>query len=136
MLTKLIRLAGILIIVLFSATSVFFALAERDLDPTDSTLKTITSYPSFFEDRFYDMRMMQNIQENAYDDRIILAMIDEYTLEKVGRFPFTRTVWAEFMNKMSAFSPKVVSFDVFFVEPEMFPITFKNVVHGPCRTWS
>ena len=119
MVTKIIRMAGILLIVLFSAVSIFFALAERDLAPTESTLKTITSYPSFFEDRFYDIRMSQNLKEDANDDRIILAMIDEYTLEKVGRFPFTRTVWADFMNKMSAFSPKVVSFDVFFVEPEL-----------------
>ena len=116
--TKFVRLFGIFFIVVFCAASIFFSLAERDLVKSNSTLKKITSYPSFFEDRFYDIRMSKTLKSNRVEKRVVLAAIDEPTLEEYGQWPLPRKVWVEFLNKLDKFNPKVIAFDVFFVEPE------------------
>ena len=116
--TKLVRLSGIFFIVTFCAASIFFSLAERDLAKSDSAIKQITSYPSFFEDRFYDVRMRTTLNPNAQEKRVILAAIDEATLEEYGQWPLPREVWVKFIDKLRIYNPKVVAFDVFFVEPE------------------
>jgi len=90
--TKLVRLSGIFFIVTFCAASIFFSLAERDLAKSDSAIKQITSYPSFFEDRFYDVRMRTTLNPNAQEKRVILAAIDEATLEEYGQWPLPREV--------------------------------------------
>ena len=77
MLTKIVRLSGILLIVLFCAISVFFSLAQRDLTPFDEQLNKITSYPSFFEDRFYDIRMKATMDENVHSKDLAFVYIDE-----------------------------------------------------------
>ncbi len=116
--TTFVRIFGIFIIITFSAASIFFSLAERDLAKSDSTLKKLTSYPSFFEDRFYDIRMRKTLDKNKVDKRIVLAAIDEPTLEAYGQWPLPRKVWVDFLDKLQKFNPKVLAFDVFFVEPE------------------
>ena len=71
------------------------------------------------EDRFYDLRMRSVLDKEAKDPRIILAAIDDESLQAIGRWPWTRVRWAEFMRKMAVFGAKVVAFDVFFPEPEV-----------------
>ena len=114
--TKFVRLFGIFVIVTFSAASIFFSLAERDLAKSDSTIKNLTSYPSFFEDRFYDIRMRTTLDKNKKSKNIVLAAIDEPTLEEYGQWPLPRKIWVQFLNKLQKYKPKVVAFDVFFVE--------------------
>ena len=120
--TKFVRIFGIFIIITFCAASIFFSLAERDLAKSDSTLKKLTSYPSFFEDRFYDIRMRKTLDKNKIEKRIVLAAIDEPTLEAYGQWPLPRKVWVNFLDKLQKFNPKVLAFDVFFVEPEKWCI--------------
>lgn len=117
MLTKIVRLIGIAFFVSISAISVFFSLAGREFD--DPRLAQLMSIPSFFEDRFYDIRMIQTMNKQKIDPRIVLAKIDEESLEKVGRFPWTRTVYVKLLDKLQVFGTKVVGFDVFFPEPEL-----------------
>ena len=117
MLTKIIRVMGIVLVVLFSAVSIFFSYADREFQ-NDDAIARVLSYPSYFEDRFYDFRANQTLKPDAYDDRIILAEIDDPTLQKIGRWPFSRIYWAEFINRMSYWGAKTVAFDVFFSEPE------------------
>ncbi|MBT3235680.1 MAG: adenylate/guanylate cyclase domain-containing protein [Bdellovibrionales bacterium] len=116
MLTKFIRVIGLIVIVLFCAISIFISLAERDL--SDPYLRELLSYPSFFEDRFFDQRMKLTMNPDKMEDRLVLAKIDDQTLAKVGRWPFTRLRWAEFIRKMNDYGAKVLAFDVFFFEPE------------------
>jgi adenylate cyclase len=119
MTTKFIRVFGVFLIVLFCSTSIFFSLAQRDLTPIDVNLNKITSYPSFFEDRFYDIRMKMTMDEQAHSDKITFIKIDDQTLSSLGRWPMSRGIWARLMEKLKFFSPKVVAFDVFFSEPEV-----------------
>ena len=117
MMTKIIRLCGITFFISLAAVSVFFSLAGREFDvPHFAKLLAI---PSFFEDRFYDLRMLQTMNKNEIDPRIVLAKIDDESLEKIGRFPWTRTVYVKLLDKLQKFGAKVVAFDIFFPESEL-----------------
>lgn len=119
MISKIIQYIGIIIIVAFSSVSVFFSIAEREID--DQELRKKIGYTSFFEDRFYDFRMKRTLKTDVTDNRLVLAAIDDDSLlkEKIGRWPWTRTVWEKVLLKLKNYGAKVVSFDVFFSEPEV-----------------
>jgi len=121
MFAKIIRINGIIVIVLFCAACVFFSIVERDFDlQPDSNLARILKFPGIFEDRFYDYRMRQTLKKDSFDKRVVLVEIDDESLQtpEIGRWPFTRKIWAKFMHKMDQYDAKVVGFDVFFSEPE------------------
>lgn len=117
MLTIIIRITGIIFFISLSAVCVFFSLAGREFDHPQ--LQKMISIPSFFEDRFYDIRMLQTMDRKKTDPRIVLAKIDDQSLEKIGRFPWTRSVYAQLLQKLKNYGAKVVGFDVFFPEPEL-----------------
>ncbi|MEK6626455.1 MAG: CHASE2 domain-containing protein, partial [Bdellovibrionota bacterium] len=119
---KIVRVFGIMVVILISTTCIFFSMMEREMDITETnpTFSKILNFPGIFEDRFYDWRMRKTLSATSYDDRLVLVKIDDASLQSsiVGRWPFTRVVWAKFMHKMQAFGAKVVAYDVFFAEPE------------------
>lgn len=116
MITKIIRILGIFIIVSFSALSIMFAIAEREASLAE---KKIYDYSTFFENRFYDIRMNFSRDTQRKDHTIVLADIDDASLEKVGRWPWSRSTWAKVINKLKIYGAKVVAFDVIFSEPEV-----------------
>jgi len=117
MLSKIVHVFGIIVIVLFCAASVLFAISSSGMQ--ESEFKENIQYTSFFEDRFYDFRMKQTLNPKAHDKRLVLAAIDDKSLTEIGRWPWSRTKWSEFLRKMSLYGAKVVAFDVFFSEPEL-----------------
>lgn len=119
MISKIIQYLGIFIIISFSSVSVFFSIAEREIE--DPALRKKIAYTSFFEDRFYDFRMKRTLDPKANDSRLVLAAIDDNSLNKdhIGRWPWTRSVWAKVVNKLKVYGAKTISFDVFFSEPEV-----------------
>ncbi len=120
MITKIIRSLGIFIIILFSAASIFLSMNQRELLVASGNKidNSFLSYASFFEERFYDLRMKITLDNKKIDNRIVLAKIDDKSIKKLGRFPWSRATWAKFIDKMASFNAKVVAFDVFFSEPE------------------
>lgn len=115
---RIFQYFGISVIITFSAASIFLATSERDL--TNSTEKSfLFTYASFFEDRFYDLRMRFTIDPKKKDDRIVLAAIDDHSLNKIGRWPWTRTKHAKIIDKLNSFGAKIIAFDVFYSEPEV-----------------
>lgn len=117
MFLRIFKYTGMFTFFLLSVISIFFALNVRDI--TSPSLKEMTRYTSFFEDRFYDFRMNLTVDKKAMDKRIVLAAIDDRSIEEIGRFPWTRSVWAELLRKLQVYGAKVVGFDVFFSEPEL-----------------
>jgi adenylate cyclase len=117
MISKVIQYTGICFIILFSAISIFFSLALRDgvVEYQDAMSM---SYTSFFEDRFYDLRMKLTQDDDKVDERIVLAAIDDNSITKIGRFPWSRGVWQRVIDKLQGYGTKVIAFDVFFSEPE------------------
>ena len=118
--TKIIRVFGLIFIILFSVSCIFVSMAQREINVSsfNSFWRTAFSMPSYFEDRFYDHRMNLTLDPKKVDKRIVLARIDDNSIKKIGRFPWSRSVWSKFINKMNSYGAKVVAFDVFFSESE------------------
>lgn len=112
---KIIKFTGLIIIIAFSAISIFFSIVLRDL-PEGDPKKSIFFYTSFFEDRFYDFRMRQTLDPKAFDSRLVMADIDDYSLKSLGQWPVERSTWTNIIDKLNAFGAKVIAFDVFFAE--------------------
>lgn len=103
---------------LFCAISIFISTNSREIN-SFATQSFIYNYASFFEDRFFDLRMKMTINKDAKDNRLVLLAIDDKSLSKIGRWPWSRTEIIKLVDKLNTFGTKVVSFDVFFSEPEM-----------------
>jgi adenylate cyclase len=118
MLFRITQYVGIAIIVLFCAYSISLATAGRELQSSYRNSFRY-AYASFFEDRFFDMRMKLTIDKTKKDDRLVLAAIDDQSLTKIGRWPWTRTKHAAIVDKLNTFGAKVIAFDIFYSEPEL-----------------
>lgn len=117
MLFRFFKIAGLFAIITFSAGSIFLSTSARDLN-TFTNQSFLYNYASFFEDRFYDLRMRLSIDRNLKDNRLVLAAIDDKSLNKIGRWPWSRAQIVKLIKKLDTFGAKVVAFDVFFSEPE------------------
>ncbi|MBI5178514.1 MAG: adenylate/guanylate cyclase domain-containing protein [Nitrospinae bacterium] len=52
---------------------------------------------------------------------VVVVAIDQKSQEKLGRWPWTRSVMAELINRLSQFGPKAVGLDIVFSYPEQRP---------------
>ncbi|MGZ3809978.1 MAG: CHASE2 domain-containing protein, partial [Bacteriovorax sp.] len=118
MLFRIFQYFGISLIVAFCALSILLSTSERDLSSSGDKSFLIT-YASFFEDRFFDLRMRFTIDPHKKDNRMVLAAIDDHSLNKIGRWPWTRTKHAQIIDKLGSFGAKIIAFDVFYSEPEV-----------------
>lgn len=91
---------------------------QRELPPS-SELKPLSTMTTFFESRFYDLRMKLTMQPEDYDDRLVLAAVDDKSISDVGTWPFPRAIWTEVLDKLNHFGAKVVAFDIFFSESSL-----------------
>lgn len=115
---RIFQYFGICLIVCFCALSILLATSERDISsPQDKSF--LLTYASFFEDRFYDLRMKFTIDPAKKDNRLVLAAIDDHSLNKIGRWPWTRSKHAKIVDKLNSFGAKIIAFDVFYSEPEV-----------------
>ena len=114
MYSKIAKYLGIFLIVSFCSVSVLFSFMNKDIQ--GSADNRLLTYPNFFEDRFYDFRMNKELKSDVVDDRMILVAIDDYSIKKVGRWPFPRENYTALMDKLKTFGAKVISYDVFFSE--------------------
>lgn len=120
MIFRWIQYIGIFLIISFSTVSIFQAFYLREIDTFDPNSSFLTTYASFFEDRFFDLRMKLTLPtENAQDKRIVLAAIDDESLSEIGRWPWPRFRLAKLIQKLDTFGAKVIGFDIFLSEPEL-----------------
>lgn len=115
---RIFQYFGISLIVAFCALSILLSTSEKDLGRNDNKSFMLT-YASFFEDRFFDLRMRFTVEPDKKDNRMVLAAIDDQSLNKIGRWPWTRTKHAKIVDKLKTFGAKIVAFDVFYSEPEV-----------------
>ena len=64
----------------------------------------------------YDMRI--RALERTHPQYVTIAAIDEQSLARVGRWPWSRSVHAELTRRLDEAGAKVIAFDVFFTEHE------------------
>jgi adenylate cyclase len=66
----------------------------------------------------YDLILNSTIESRDTDTNIIILDIDEKSLEKEGRFPWSRVKIAKIIEKLADAGAVVVAFDVMFAEPQ------------------
>lgn len=118
MVFRIIQYFGLSVIILFCAFSILLSTSSREFESYDNS-SFLINYASFFEDRFYDLRMKFTIEKDKKDDRLVLAAIDDESLSKIGRWPWSRTKIVDLISKLESFGAKTVAFDIFFSEPEL-----------------
>jgi len=64
----------------------------------------------------YDMRM--RALERSKPQYVTIAAIDEQSLARVGRWPWSRSVHAELARRLDEAGARVIAFDIFFPERE------------------
>src|SRR5262245_52188657 len=64
----------------------------------------------------YDMRI--RAQEKSAPRHVTIAAIDEQSLARVGRWPWSRAVHAELVRRLDEAGARVIAFDIFFSERE------------------
>jgi len=67
------------------------------------------------EYKSYDFRLKLRGQKNPTGE-IVIAAIDEDSMDKVGRWPWDRSVHAELIKKLVSAGVKTIGFDVLFIE--------------------
>ena len=61
-------------------------------------------------------RLLGWVQLPKHSD-LVLVVIDDESLQKLGRFPFDRIVYAQLLDRLKQARAKVVVFDILFIEP-------------------
>ena len=69
------------------------------------------------EQKTLDMRFLAR-GPIAPGPETVIAAIDEKSINKLGRFPWPRSVWGRVVDRLTEDGAKVIVFDVFFTEPE------------------
>src|SRR5262249_24572853 len=69
------------------------------------------------EYKTYDLRFLSRGQE-APSPAIVMALIDEKSLDKEGRWPWPRSKLATLMDILSHDGVRVMGFDIGFLEPD------------------
>lgn len=67
--------------------------------------------------RFLDYRFYLRPQHRV-NSSIVIAGIDDGSIEIIGRWPWGRNIHAEFLKRVSQYPPKVVGYDILFTESE------------------
>jgi adenylate cyclase len=69
------------------------------------------------EEKTLDMRFLIRGPVNPGPETVIAA-IDEKSINKLGRFPWPRSVWGRVVDRLTEEGARVIVFDVFFTESE------------------
>lgn len=78
-----------------------------------------------WEQADYDLQLRFQKSKRP-SDKVVILTIDEASLQRFGRFPFSRTVYVEMLKRIREAGGKVLAFDMSFAEPEVF--SNKNLI--------
>ncbi|WP_339522824.1 CHASE2 domain-containing protein [Pseudomonas sp. EL_65y_Pfl2_R96] len=67
------------------------------------------------------------------DPRILIVTIDDYSLQQLGQWPWSRAMHAQLLDRLSAAHVKGVLFDVIFSEPDSHPGNDQLLAQAACR---
>ncbi|OHC69472.1 MAG: serine/threonine protein kinase [Rhodocyclales bacterium GWA2_65_20] len=76
--------------------------------------------------------LLQSLERKAYDlgvgmssrqpaDKVAVIAIDKQSLDNIGRWPWSRAIHADMIEKLAAAKAKVIATTVFFSEPQLDP---------------
>ncbi|TYQ27954.1 EAL domain-containing protein [Pseudanabaena sp. UWO310] len=55
--------------------------------------------------------------DRPWDERLIMISIDDESIQKLGRFPWTRDRYVQLLQKLEPAEPSVIGFDILWSEP-------------------
>jgi adenylate cyclase len=119
MASKIIKYLGIFTIILSCIVGMFLTMEIRNRANPYLYKNEKFKGLSAIEDAFYDLRMNKTRDKSAIDKRIALVAIDDYTIKKIGKWPFPRENHSKLLEKLKTFGAKTVAFDVFFSEDSL-----------------
>jgi CHASE2 domain-containing sensor protein/signal transduction histidine kinase len=67
------------------------------------------------------------------DPRILIVTIDDYSLQQLGQWPWSRSLHAQLLDRLTAANAKGVLFDVIFSEPDSVPENDQRLAQALCR---
>ncbi len=111
----IILLMGLLLIILS-----FLGRESRNFQGSErqSTIARLLFSSTFVENWFYDLRTSRFYENAPTSPNLVILDISDASLNKIGRWPWTRSRHATLLNNLKTYGAKVVMFDVLFPEPE------------------
>lgn len=79
-----------------------------------------TAFFRFMELKSLDLKF-QARGEIQPGNEVIIAAIDDKSLDELGRWPWSRDIQAELVGKLNEYKVRVIAFDVVFSEPDSNP---------------
>lgn len=68
--------------------------------------------------KMLDTKFLSTNKEDVPHPQVVVAAIDEESIERFGRYPWSRNILADFINKVSSYQPAAIAFDVVFSDPD------------------
>lgn len=81
--------------------------------------KEIAEIADTVENQFFDFRYKKTLKTDKKSNHIALLSIDDESLEKMGRWPWSRSQWKPVLNKLKNYGAKIVAYDILFSEPQL-----------------
>lgn len=97
---------------LIALASMFVWLLVQSTDPT--------LFRDHVESKTYDLRLhLRNFfHAQPSSDEIVIVVVDEDSLAEIGRWPWSRTVMADLVDRVASYKPRAIGIDIMFSEKE------------------
>ena len=66
--------------------------------------------------------------EPMWDSRVVIIAIDEASVVRLGRFPWSRSRYADLLNQLQSAQPAAITFDILFPEPTDQDLAFGQAI--------
>ncbi len=73
-------------------------------------------------------RTRAQLSDHTWDDRIAVIAIDEVSLERYGRFPLSRDLYAVLLDTLLPVQPAAIGFDILFPEATADDAAFAEII--------
>lgn len=81
------------------------------------------SYVALFKTRFFNV-----LPHPKWDERLAVIAIDEASMKKYGKFPWSRDRYTQLLQQLQTSQPAAIGFDIAFVEPSAKDAQFANAI--------
>jgi adenylate cyclase len=113
--------AATIILLAFSLMALSFYMRERPVPGMSRWQAAISRglhSAASLESWFYDLRSARFYDHGGSSPNLVILELDNQSLQRVGRFPWTRSRYAQILDNLKAYGANTVMFDVTFPESE------------------
>lgn len=103
-------------LILSTMTLLIWQISQQRLRPHSTNGYSPVNVLLSLERNWYDTRF--RLKSNEQASNVLVAKIDDASLERFGRWPWARSVYKEIIHYLFELGARVVAFDAVFAEPE------------------